>query len=515
MKKILATLISVLIATSSFAKGDYTISYVVDVDTAGHYLNVHGTYVPQQHLTEPLKLKMPVWAPGYYQIIDFPKYLTDFAASSNKGKLSWTKQGKNAWVITAPEADTIHVDYRVFCNDRSVVNCRVQDDMAFVAPNGIFMHANDTQHPVTVKFNLPSNWAHISTGLKPSADGSYTAKNYDILYDSPFLLGNHHTHSFEHEGHHYDVALETPDGYEESGIENDWKKVISATTKFIGDVPYDNYCLIHLGQGGGGLEHCNSQACYSQGDWHFKDRADYINYLGFVTHEYFHLYNVKSIRPFELGPFDYDREAFTPLLWISEGFTVYYETQLMYRAGIITPEEVLSELSTYFKDIETSEGQKHMSLRQSSYDIWLNFFNHNDNSHETVISYYIKGPVVGLLFDCYLRKATNGQKSLDDLMRLLYYRYFKEAGRGFTEDEFWAAADEISASTGTVRTLPSGEQDKPSVTLRHIVDTTDAIDYESYLSPLGITLDHATWQLGLQKKPSKQALKLRKGLYGK
>ena len=508
MKKSLS-IIAFLITTISYAQSQGSISYIVNVDTAQHYLNVQMDYVKDTPSGTPLKLKLPVWAPGYYLIVDYPKNLTDFSASADKGEATWRKEGKNAWIISASDADTIRADYRIYCNAHSVAESRVQNDIAFIAPNGIFMHPDNTQVPVQVTFRLPSNWQHISTGLKlsdcsSSGDGkayTYCADNFDILYDSPLLLGNHHVHHFTHEGHEYEVALETPDGYYESGIEDDWKKVISETTKLMGDVPYDNYCLIHLGAGGGGLEHSNSQACYSNGTWRFNDRAAYINYLGFITHEYFHLYNVKSIRPIELGPFDYDREVFTPLLWVSEGFTVYYETQLMLRAGIITPEELLDELSGYFKNIETHEGQKHMSLRQSSYDIWLNFFNDNANHQATTISYYIKGPVIGLLFDCFIRNNTKGERSLDDLMRLLYNRYFLDAKRGFTEEEFWSAADEIA---GTSTAL-----------LRHYVDTTDTIDYDALLSPLGIQLDHNAWKLSMQEKPKKNVAKLRKQLLGK
>ena len=461
MKKLLSVITALFIITSSYAQNQEKIFYTVDIDTAQHYLNVHMDYVKDSPSLSELKLKLPVWAPGYYLIVDYPKNLTDFQVSATfptgmeERKVTWRKEGKNAWIISAPDADTIRADYRVFCKAYSVAESRVQNDIAFIAPNGIFMHPDNAQVPVQVTFRLPSDWQHISTGLKLSDSYSYGngksytyhADNFDILYDSPLLLGNHHVHHFTHEGHEYEVALETPDGYFASGIEDDWKKVITETTKLMGDVPYDNYCLIHLGAGGGGLEHSNSQACYSNGTWNFQDHAEYINYLGFITHEYFHLYNVKSIRPIELGPFDYDKEVFTPLLWVSEGFTVYYETQLMLRAGIITAEELLDELSGYFQNIETHEGQKHMSLRQSSYDIWLNFFNKNENGQDTRISYYIKGPVIGLLFDCFIRDKTKGEKSLDDLMRLLYNRYFLDAKRGFTEIEFWAAADEIAGTS--------------------------------------------------------------------
>lgn len=354
--------------------------------------------------------------------------------------------------------------------------------------------------PVTVTYHMPDNWQHISTGLKRVAHDTFVASDADVLYDSPVLLGNHHVETFSYEGHDYEMAFETPDGLEQTTFISDFKKMVSATMRLMGHVPYDNYCLIHLGKGQGGLEHHNSQACYTDGTFRFADDDQYKSYMSFTTHEYFHLYNVKSIRPIELGPFDYDREVFTPLLWVSEGFTVYYETRLMHDAGIVDADYVLKDLSSYVATIEGNEGHRHMSLRQSSYDIWLNFFNRAANGRDVRISYYDKGPILGLLFDIELRRLSGGKRSLDDMMRLLYNRYYIDAKRGFTEQEFWTAAEEVA-----------GQQ---LGTLRRYVDTTEEIYYDAILCHAGLQLDRSQWQLRWMEHPSKEQMRLRLQMWG-
>lgn len=480
----------------------YEMNYEVSFDPQRHYINVELNY--ESDKLEDVMLKMPVWAPGYYLIVDYPKYLTDFFVRDSEGReVTWQKRGKNGWLIH-PESLSFTASWRIFADERSVAESRVQKDIGFLTPNGVFMHReNDIGHDAHIHFTLPPEWSKVSSGLKREyiSPTHFYSKNFDLLYDSPFLFGNHFTENFDHEGHQYEFALETPEGYDESPFKEDFKKMVSATTHLIGDVPYDNYCLIHLGQGGGGLEHINSQVCYTSGSFRFPKHVDYLNYMSFVTHEYFHLYNVKSIRPIELGPFDYDREVFTPMLWVSEGFTVYYETRLMLDAGICDVDYLLIELSSYIQTIESKEGHKHMSLRQSSYDIWLNFFNSSSNSNDVRISYYDKGPIIGLLMDIDIRRKTEGKKSLDDLMRLLYYRYFKELGRGFTEEEFWDSAKEIAG--------------EPLELIRRYVETTDEIDYEGILADAGLELNRDYWQLKMADKPSKNAARIREGMFGK
>ncbi len=502
VKRILLFLLFALPALIAQALPAYKMDYVVSIDQRGSYLYVSLNVEFDSPINETMTLEMPVWAPGYYMIMDYPKYLSDFKAVKADGSaLKWTKTSKNQWAINM-EGSTLNVSYRVEAKNHSVAESYVEDKSVFIAPNGVFMYfINDKGHKVDVTYIMPEGLEQASTGLKPVGENKgknrkFTAPNFDTLFDSPILLGNQYVERFTHEGHDYEFAILTPEGYDETTFKDDFKKIVSEATHIIGDVPYDNYCMIHLGRGGGGLEHLNSQACYTGGSYKFRNRDEYLRHLSFVTHEYFHLYNVKSIRPFELGPFDYSHECYTTLLWVSEGFTCYYENRILLNCGIIDGDYLLNDISGSIRTIETAEGHKHMSLRQSSYDIWLNFFNQSEN----VISYYDKGPVFGLFFDIEIRRLTNLEKGLDDLMRLLYNRYYKELKRGFTEEEFWQAAKEVAGQELTQ--------------LRRYVDTTDDIDYESLLAPAGLGIDRNNWQLYKLDKVDKQLAKIRKAIIG-
>lgn len=502
MKRILKSCIlaCILFLSSSLSFAEYTINYEVDFDIPDKYIDVTLKYASDNQ-NETILLKMPVWAPGYYLIVDFPKYLTDFNATDIDGKpLNWEKVGKNGWRINT-NSYTSFIKYRIYANERSVAECRVEENLAFIAPNGVFMYLeNDINHETSVHFNLPQGWKHVSTGLKPVAgkQDTFYSPDFDRLYDSPFLIGNHFVDTFDIDGRKYEFAIEKPQGYENSPFKQDFIKMVRTTTDIMKGVPYDNYCLIHLGEGQGGLEHLNSQACYTEGTFEFESRKYYLAYLSFTTHEYFHLYNVKAIRPLELGPFDYDRECFTNMLWFSEGITVYYETRIMLKAGICDADYLLDDLSGFIRFIESKQGHRHMSLRQSSYDIWLNFFNKAQNGDDVRISYYDKGPIIGLLMDIDIRRKTNGQRSLDDLMRLLYDKYYCQLKRGFTEQEFWKEAELIAG--------------QPLELIRYYVDTTADINYNEILNDAGLALNITNYQLYRLQNPSTSAIEIRKSM---
>ena len=456
----------------------YGIDYRIAFEPSDHYIDVCMRYVPSGRAKGSVTFKMPVWAPGYYTILDYPKYLTGFEATdANGGVLEWKKSGKDSWIVT--KADTVIVKYKVFADAFSVAESRVTEESAFVAPNGVFMYV-DVDHPVTLAIDLPEGWSKISTALK-SENGIYVAEDFDVLYDSPILAGNQYTEFHELDGRTYEFAVLTPQGFEDSHIADDFLAGVKEAVRIFGDTPYESYHLLLLGRGPGGLEHQSSQADYTSGTWEFDTREQYLSNLRFITHEYFHNYNVKAIRPVELGPFDYGREVFTPLLWFSEGITCYYESLLLARAGVETEEEHLDYLARFIRETENTEGRKQMSLRRSSYDIWLNFFNRSSNASDVTISYYIKGPVAGFLMDAWIQVSSGGKKNLDDFMNLLYWRYYKEKDRGFSEDEFWASLKEVTGAD--------------PVQIRRYVDTVEEIDYDSILEPAGYHLDKDTWKL--------------------
>ncbi|MEW2922793.1 hypothetical protein AB1A65_15070 [Muricauda sp. ANG21] len=420
---------------------------------------------------------LPVWSPGYYQILDSPKHIIDFDVKNSKGEtLEWRKKSKNIWEVENGTEDAVTITYRVFANRKSVAESKIDSTKAFIMPNNMFMHIQDKiKQPVTVQFSPYKDWSKISTGLKSTAEGVFYAEDFDILYDSPVYIGNQKTIEFENDGKSYHLGVVTPEGLDEEKFVGDLKKIMDATTELMQHIPYDKYSYILMEAGGGGLEHWNSQAVFTSGSFNFRSEDHYAGFMNFITHEYFHLYNVKAIRPIELGPFDYGRENYTDLLWVSEGLTVYYEYLIMMRAGLLSPEQTFNYLSGSIRRYENIEGKNHMSLSRSSFDIWLNFLSRDENTDETAISYYNKGPIIGLLLDLEIRNSSNNQKSLDDVMRHLYNEYYIKQGRGFKKEEFWSICEEMAGSSlDEIRTY---------------VDTVAPIDYPKYLEYAGLQID--------------------------
>jgi predicted metalloprotease with PDZ domain len=455
-------------------KMDYFVSME---EPESHYLDVRLEC--EGLATSHTNFILPVWTPGYYLILDTPKHIVDFNVIDEQGnKITWSKKSKNCWVVENGNKKKLIVTYRFFANQKSVAESNVDKEKAFIMPNTIFLHIEDKiNNPVNVTFKPFKNWNTISTGLKRSKENTNTfySSNFDILYDSPVYIGNQHIIDFQHEGKSYGLAIATPQGLEETKFVSDLKKIISSTTSIMKDVPYDYYSFIMMESGRGGLEHWNSQAVFTNGSFNFKTKEDYTDFLNFITHEYFHLYNVKAIRPIELGPFDYSRENYTDMLWVSEGLTVYYEYIIMIKAALLGGQEALNYLTESIKRYENIEGSKHMSLARSSFDIWLNFFNKEGNAKQTSISYYDKGPIIGFLLDLEIRNSTKNQKSLDDVMRFLYNQYYLKEGRGFTNSEFWSACEKISG--------------KPMEEIKEYVYTVKEIDYQKYLNYAALQID--------------------------
>ena len=468
----------ILIFISTVCYGQTKMNYQVSFnEPEKHYLEVELTC--NELSNSQTTFILPVWTPGYYKILDSPKYIVDFTVKNSNGdKIDWHKKSKNHWVVHNGSNKNIMVTYRVFANRKSVAESNVNKEKAFIMPNNIFMHIeNNINNPVTVIFTPYKNWNTISTGLKriKNVPKTFYAKNFDILYDSPVYIGNQHVVDFQHEGKTYNLSIARPKGLNENKFVEDLKKIISTTTSIMKDVPYEKYTFIMMEAGGGGLEHWNSQAVFTKGSFDFKSDKQYIDFLNFISHEYFHLYNVKAIRPINLGPFDYNKENYTDMLWVSEGLTVYYEYIIMMRAGLLNGQRAFEYFGESIKKYENKEGKNHMSLSRSSFDIWLNFLNRDENSDETTISYYNKGPVIGLLLDLEIRNSTKNEKSLDDVMRFLYNQYYLIENRGFKKEEFWSICEKLAG--------------KSLSEIREYVDTVKDIDYQKYLNYAGLQID--------------------------
>ncbi|MCX6224928.1 MAG: M61 family peptidase [Bacteroidia bacterium] len=452
-------------------------AYTVSMDQpASHYYKVELRY--DGNTGESVDLKMPAWTPGYYMILDLAKNVVEFDAMDAANKpLAWEKTAKNTWHITTAGVKTLMVSYYVFANRASVAEPYLAENRGFISPTGVFMHvAGKLNHPVTVTVKPYSEWKQVSTGLDPvkGSLNTFSATDFDRLYDCPILVGNQEVLTFEFKGIPHCIAIEKPGSCDRLKLTADLERIIEAGTSIIGEIPYKHYTFIIMDKGPGGLEHLNSMAVF----------ADLSNYqgtdkdrglLGFIAHEYFHLYNVKSIRPVVLGPFDYDRECITNMLWFSEGGTSYYEEIILNRAGFLTRDGFLENAGKTIGSHENIVGHEFQSVALASRDTWMLFFNRNENSQSVTINYYNKGATLAMLLDLKIRYESKNVNSLDDVMRSLYQDYNKSKNRGFTDQEFRQACEKAAGCS--------------LAELFDYVYTTNAIDYAKYLGYAGLNID--------------------------
>ncbi|MBS1661170.1 MAG: M61 family metallopeptidase [Bacteroidetes bacterium] len=427
-----------------------------------------------------LDFKMPVWMPGYYQILDYAKKVDNFHAIDGAGKdLGWEKTTPNTWRVENPAGKVVTISYDVKATTPFVAQPWLDSTRGYVSPAGVFMYPNGyLRQPVTLEVKSWSGWNKIATGLEKVAGkvNWYKAPDFDILYDCPILAANlEEVPSFKVRNiPHYFYGYKIGE-FDKAAFSSDLQKIVEQGVNLIGDIPYAHYTFLATGSGRGGIEHLNSTTIGFSGDQLKTHDAKQRVYC-FIAHEYFHHYNVKRIRPIALGPFDYERENRTNGLWVSEGLNVYYEYMLVRRAGLMTGDDLLHHFQTDINAYESKPGHLYQSLAQSSYETWSDGpFGRTGDSINKTISYYQKGPAVGLLLDMAIRHSTKNKKSLDDVMRTVYRVYYQEKKRGFTDAEFRKACE-----------------DAAGVALPEIFDyvyTVKEPDYAKYLAYGGLGID--------------------------
>ncbi|WP_159469400.1 M61 family metallopeptidase [Dyadobacter sp. 3J3] len=435
---------------------------------------------------ETSRLKMPAWSPGYYQIMDFESFVSNFQVTDQAGaKLFFDKKGKNEWHVEKAKATSLHVEYDVLTTREFVGTSFVDEDHGYIIPAGLCMYLeNEIKRPVELTIKPFDKWKDVATGLDliPGKNFTYAAPDFDILYDSPILIGNlEELPAFDVKGiPHRFIGYKMGD-FDKAKFMQDIKKMVEAASAVIGDIPYKHYTFLAIGPGGGGIEHLNSTAVSFDGNL-LNDPVKRIKILSFLTHEYFHHYNVKRIRPVELGPFNYDKGSKTNMLWVSEGLTVYYEYPVLNRAGLMTQTQVLDAYKALILALETQPGRLYQSLAQASAETWSDGPSGRvtDEFNKT-ISYYIKGPIVGLMLDFKIRHETNNKKSLDDVMRTLYQDFYQKQNRGFTETEFRKVCEKVAGAS----------LDE----IFHYVYTTKELDYVKYFNYAGLNIDVTSKQI--------------------
>jgi predicted metalloprotease with PDZ domain len=481
-------------AASNMNAGAADISYTVSMSKPWTHLLEVEMRVRWDQMPQQLDVNMPVWTPGSYLIREYARHVQDFEAKSGAGSpLTWRKTDKNTWQIDSAGSKEIVATYRVYANELTVRTNELNDEHAFWNNAGLLMFpTRQLRTPSTVTVKPYDGWK-IATGLPrvSGAANTFRAENYDILYDSPFEVSNYHEISFTVEGKQHRIIFSGDGNYDMQKTAADLSKVVEQAYKIFGELPYNDYTFIVNLRGGGGLEHLNStalqydrfgfrtEASYkpevvSGSQLNVPRQRTYKDFLGLAAHEYFHTFNVKRIRPDALGPFDYENENYTKLLWLAEGGTEYYSNLLLLRAGLITGKEYLDTMAGVISSIEAVPGRFQQSVEEASFDAWIKYYRPDENSVNNQISYYDKGEVVNMMLDISIRGASGGRHSLDDVLRTLYTEFYKK-GRNYTPEDVQRIASQMAG-----KSLDDF--------FTRYVRGRDEIDYSSIVSNIGLTL---------------------------
>ena len=451
------------------------ISYTIRMSKPWTHLLEVEMRLKSATLPDKAELKMPVWTPGSYLVREFARHVEDFAAADASGNnLTWQKINKNTWQIDTKGAKEIVARYNVYANELTVRTNELNDEHAFWNNAALLMFLKDNLNASSTVKVIPYKDWKIATGLPrvENQTNTFRAENFDVLYDSPFEVSNFNEVSFEVQGKPHRIVIDGDGNYDLQKVSADVKKIVEEAVKIFGELPYKDYLFIVNLRGGGGLEHLNSTALQFNRFGFTGER--YTGFLTLAAHEYFHCFNVKRIRPDVLGPFDYENENYTRLLWVAEGGTAYYEGVLVERAGLMSDKDFLKAKANAIRDLQNRPGRFETSLEEASFDAWIKYYRPDENAINNQISYYDKGEIVNFLLDLEIRRASGGATSLDDVMRYLYNEFYKK-NRNYTPEDFQKTAETMAGKS---------LNDFFSKYVRGRED----IDYNSILSGIGLQL---------------------------
>ncbi|MFI5174884.1 MAG: M61 family metallopeptidase [Terriglobia bacterium] len=457
------------------------------------------TIVVDQVTTPVLDFQIPAWSPGRYVIYDFAHNVQEFRAQGDQNNpLAFEKIDKQTWRVQTVGSRKVAIEYKVFANTLSGTFSQLNDQHANYNGASLYMYVvGSKDHPIDLDIETPEGWTVLNGLPGRKADGNHwlmRAPNYDILIDCPTEIApvpnppaGVRVKAFSYAGKNFRVVIHN-NGSDKNvdRFVGDLEKIVKAEYEIMGPPDYEQYTfLFHFNpyaSHGDGMEHLNSTQIVITGN--LGDDNAYDGYLWVSAHEFFHSWNVKRLRPVSLGPWDYTREDYTPSLWISEGLTSYYASLTLRRAGLTDDQKFFKHLANTVETIQDSFGRFERSVEQASFDTW---FWHDTpdaaNWQNVFLSYYTKGEILGVLLDLEIRQRTANSKSLDDVFRALYKKFYESpaatyylAGRGFREEDFLEMLNAVSSS------------DFSDFWKQNIASTAE-LDYNRYLKAAGLFLD--------------------------
>lgn len=401
---------------------------------------------------------LPAWIPGSYLIRDYARHVISVSAESDGAAIALRKTDKHTWQAAATTGPLL-IRATIYAHDSSVRGAYLDYDHAFFNGVCLFFRVHGMENErcvVHLAAPVDGQWV-VATSMQrlTGADeefGAFVAPGYDELIDQPVMMGPLSCIRFDVAGKQHLVAFSGGLDTDFDRLQADMQQICAGHVELFGGTPpFDRYVfLVTVRNGGyGGLEHRNSSALIcSRDDLPRTARTDmtsgYRSFLGLVSHEYFHLWNVKRIRPAEFVPCLLDREVYTRQLWVFEGITSYYDDLGLLRASRITPESYLELLGRTLTAVYRAGGRRRQTLEEASFDAWIKFYKQDENAPNAIVSYYSKGAMVALALDLEIRLQTDGQCSLDEVMRVLWQKYGHDTSRGLPEDGFELLTEEVT-----------------------------------------------------------------------
>lgn len=421
------------------------IRYVVDLSRPGHEIVVRVTFEPTLEVDGSVRVFMPRWAPGSYLLREFARHVDWIRASQAGSPLEVTKTSTDEWSISGCDASPLTLEYGLYAHELTVRTNYLAVDRALISGAATFLRPVQGElGPLRVEVLQPTAWPAPECAL-PKDDGAFVARDFDELVDSPIAAGPCSIAEFELKGVPHRIAVYGLGDKNADLLLEEVRATCAAAIDIFAEIPCERYLFIIEIGCGGGLEHANSSVCGIPVLAHGSG-PEWRRHLSLIAHEYFHLWNVKRIRPAALGPFDYRREAHTPHLWVAEGLTSYYQHLIGLRAGILGPERFLTIMAAHVLDLERMPGRLMQSLEESSHDAWIKYYRPHEGSSNTTVSYYGKGAVAGLVLDLEIRKRSKGERSLDDAFRILHAQWKARPDQGYTDAELRDALSQAAGS---------------------------------------------------------------------
>jgi predicted metalloprotease with PDZ domain len=466
------------------------LDYKIKIDNpSSHYINVTISGLRPKNCSE-LIFFMPSWSPGSYLMREYGRNVRSFSAKSRLGEQLFYKQiHKGQWLINfncaelKNDAKDFHISYDVYCHELTVRTSHVDESHAFIHGPSVLMGVKDQNclNP-GLKLEFPPLWSKVSTGLKDISTEreifEYTAADYDELIDAPIEIGCHETDGFKLGGKDHELAFYGKTLGHKENLKKDIKTIVEHISETMGGMPYkEKYTFIthFLPNKFGGLEHLNSTALQFC-SFSMNDRKSYVRWLELVAHEYFHTWNVKRIRPKELGPFDYVNEGLTRMHWLTEGLTSFMDQLFVLRMKLCTGNEYAEMMKENFNRYLSTPGRKFHSLEDSSFNAWVKLYRPDESSLNSSISYYLKGGIVFFALNSMLFEAGKG---IDDLLKLLWDRYLSNPDMGVEAVEVFQMIEDLSNKT--IRE-----------NFETMIQTTEELDLAKMSKSVGLQLKYST-----------------------